>query len=1179
MSWLKQISDRRAGISPEQQADAAKKKSAEATAKKEAPAFDTSVFEGVLSSEKVINEHGAVLKNTLPEMQALSQRAETLPAWRAVAFNHATERFYGVLHRQLSALPAKDRVEAAKISIEAMTDLVRWTGRPDILSPSMNAYSDLTAWASRPIPGKAPLTLEELTQISDLASRTVRSVAPAIEGRSGLASGFNVLPALIAQIEKGAGEANIKDRLAVWEKVVSYIGTASPREALDQVIVAQLSRFLADGLKQHPKNIDLALAAATKAAHAEHQDFAKVSREHAQLVREPIRSALVEMIDQNPAGPPALFAAIDGFAQSVHASGAADPAVLENVAKLLRLIGGTPVARRILEHLSPSFANLANTPGGQAGLAVAANAASLDEVPAAIVSMRLSMLGRKDDFEVSKILEQNEGADAVRLSLAALPYLENAQLARPILRALAAYGDRGDPEAYAKVAARFAVAYPALANAVGAEMVEAAALNVSSVFLGETLLAKQAQDLATIARSAAGMGVNMPVASILMPDLDKRPGLFTLLDKAAFRYDPVPYLWPLLRSINEAQLEDPAHRLELSKLAIRLASEIGKLDRDPAKLVAQVQADFKAALLQGENLHFAIKGGSSVNVRAGGARPQKVFADQPAALRFAREHPSLPPELLFTAGIHLSNEQVTWMTDQLNNSRSRANNRVLRDAVFGAITAQRTDFVEALRTSRSPSSAIAAALVLAANETRAGQAVPFDRLIEGLNAGRDPASEIDAERSKAALDAIGLNAADGIEVDPQGLEILKKHQPAIQALFAFMPDGQVKWQPAQNTVLKEKIAGVLSSIIKGEWPDPKYNDALADAHLEGLSDRAKALWASEGVTGAAAKPIEATPEIIEASFLLRGLRDGLVKEVTLAGVPGMKLEWNEATRDALRAAVEIHRTALYEVKKGSPDHRSHSGALKPIRDCLSVLELKLHLDKMLEGGAADPVQMLLDAKPLVSSARSAAKRLGGKSCATALARVQLATPEVIKSTRQGVFAADEDRLEAYFTSFGGSCLNPENGSNRGGLAELMASAQYKMGRIMDGEKCEGRAILRLLKVEAGNGYNGHALYSDMPVLPTAWGTAAAKDKKELYYRHLIHKAWSMGIPFFTKDPVAKEVAKTLGVEPVDTNIKVTIAAGHTGLHHNQGIGDYWAPPGANGVHVANYNYSMIMPPA
>ncbi len=1158
MSWIKEISDRRRGITPEAPGEAAKKKSAEAPAVK-VPAFDASIFEGVLSSEKVINEHGAVLKNALPQMEKLSQRAGSLPVWRAVSFGHASERFYGGLHRQLSALPVKDRVDAAKFSIEAMSDLVGWVGRPDVLSPSMNAYSDLLAWATRPVAGKAPLTFEELKSVAALTAHTVRSVAPAIEGRTGLASGFNVLPVLIAQVEKSAGES--KDRLAVWQKVIAYIGGAAPREALDQVIVAQLSRFLADGLKQHPKDVDAALAFATKAAHLEHKELAKVSHEHAALAPEPLASALREVIDKNPAGPTSLFAELDAFAQLASQAGAA-PEALQSAAKLIRLVADTPVARRVLAQLAKQ------------GLATQVNAEKIEDVPAALVSARLSMLGRAaEEIDTAAVLELNEHADSVRVVLAALPHLDHAQVALPLLRALAQYGDRGDPEAYEKLASRYAVAFVPLLNTLGAERAEAAAFNVASVFLGEALAPAKAQEIANIAATAIGVAPALRIETLLMPDLDKRPGLVSLLAKESFRYDPVQYLWPLLRSLEDAKIGEP-HQSELAKYALQIASEIGKLDRDPAALFAQVQADFKTALLEPEHLHFAIKGGSSVNVRAQGARPQRVFADQPGALRFIREHAGVAPELLFTAGVHLSNEQVTWLMDQVSSSRSRATNRLLRDAVFGAITSQRTDFIEALRTSRSPSPAIAAALLLAANETRAGNAVPYDRLIEGLNAGRDPAVEIETERSKAALDAIGLNALAAVDADPEGLEVIKKHQAAIKALFAFIPDAGSKWAPAQNLVLKQKLSDVLASILKGEWPDPKYSDELAQAHLAGLSPRAKAIWAGEGVTAAAAKPLEATPEILEASFLLRGLREGLVKEIEL----GDGVEWNVASRDKLRAEVEVHRAALYETKKGTPQHREHSTALKPVRDHLAVIELKLHLDAMIEKGAPDPVTMLLDAKALGGPARAAAKRLGGKSCATALARVEMATPDVIKSPRQGVFVADEDRLEAYFTSFGGSCLNPADGSNRGGLAELMASAQYKMGRIMDGDKCEGRAILRLLKVEAGNGYNGHALWSDMPVLPTNWGAAAALDKKQLYYRHLIQKAWSMGVPFFTKDPVAKTVATELGSPPVETNIKVTIAAGHTSLHHNQGIGEYWAPPGANGVHVANYNFAMIMPP-
>ena len=88
-----------------------------------------------------------------------------------------------------------------------------------------------------------------------------------------------------------------------------------------------------------------------------------------------------------------------------------------------------------------------------------------------------------------------------------------------------------------------------------------------------------------------------------------------------------------------------------------------------------------------------------------------------------------------------------------------------------------------------------------------------------------------------------------------------------------------------------------------------------------------------------------------------------------------------------------------------------------------------------------------------------------------------------------MFAADESRIDAFLTAFGGSCIHPSTGFNRASLTELVVSSQYKMGRIMDGEKCIGRTIFRLLKVKLPNGYDGYALRMDKPVLPTNWSTS------------------------------------------------------------------------------------------
>jgi hypothetical protein len=205
--------------------------------------------------------------------------------------------------------------------------------------------------------------------------------------------------------------------------------------------------------------------------------------------------------------------------------------------------------------------------------------------------------------------------------------------------------------------------------------------------------------------------------------------------------------------------------------------------------------------------------------------------------------------------------------------------------------------------------------------------------------------------------------------------------------------------------------------------------------------------------------------------------------------------------------------------------------------------------------------------------------------------LQAAPPVVKRSPRQGIYAADDDSLESWVTSFDAGCIASKTGQNRPAQVEYISGAQYRMLRVCNGDVGLTRSMYRLYKTQM-QGYNGHAIWMDAPMIVNR-GQQPTADHYVLAFKHGIKKALAMGVPFMFSGPQGNQAAQQLGLQVQQMQVTMSIDKGNTGLHQCQGIvgGHYFVawpslhgcgyktvPDEAQLTYDQAYNVSVIMPP-
>lgn len=1131
-------------------------------------------------SEKVLAQAGASFKGAIPDLTAIAALTDRLEPHRGAQLGRALDTFYQRLGKDLARAPAEDRKGAAEATIKALRGVVEHIHHEDLLGPAVSSMTDLVRYFAASIPGREPLSGRAIAEAAVAAKVAMIAVLDALDGRVGAASALNVFPNLVWQLENVAPLAGAA-RFNRWKDVAAFVGEVLPRARIDQVEVAELAARVAVALEKEPRGaLDRVrgevLAAGALALGPARAQLGQVPANLA--VDQPSGAAFTMMsramtvvLDANPQGPGSIGAAIEELAgRTFDLTPAAQPAQVAAwaaIAGILTRAAKTPAAQAMVRFVAENLALLIAEPRALRELErPEAGAGALVSALVRAQAARLGMDTRKLDASLAK-LDALPEAPRVAAALAILrqPRLAEDATGPALVEAIAEHAPGIGHEALALFASRFVTAFGPLANHLGADRATPVAAALARGNLGEPLDPARAAAVSELAATVLAAMPDAPLSRLIGDDAERRPGLLTLSNAAAYRFPPSGLLPGLLGLLRDVRAPADA-KLELARQLLFLSGELGRLDRDTGKMVQVIQRDWRAALADPGALHFAVKAGGSIGVRAGGAR--KNDAPDQAAVRFLREHAALPPELAMTAGINFTTEQMTWLLGQVTSTRSRAQVRNIRDGLFAAMEAGRPELVEALRTSRSSPAAISGTLAFIAAEYRGGRLgqVPFDAILAGLAAGDDPAAALERERAQAALGQLNLQGLNAGRADTKGLETLKKALPDVRGILQVLPEnGNAYGVPASR--LRDPFLACLRAVADGTWPAVRYEGEIAKRQLAKLTPEQRAIWAQESITPLRAEaPPPAGPELTEALTLLRGLGPALRKEVKLPAIEGLPpLAFDVETRDRLRAELDRTSAELHGQVKGSQEHRDLSRRVGPISASLGVIELALALDDARARAAQDPVGTLNRLRPLLSAGAAAARKLQARGSADAMKRIVETAPEVKQSPRAGVYAADEDALDAFVTAFDGGCMRAQGGGNQGGQIEFITSPQYKMLRVCNGEAGVTRSIIRLLDVELPN-YKGMALWIDGPYT-TNRGGAPSVEMWRLAYKHALNKARAMGIPLMYgpigygggKDQGAPAMQEA-GAVSQQVNAKVSFDRGPTGFHHCQSLlGDqsYW----------------------
>lgn len=1177
-------------------------------------------FRGLHVAEKVLRQHGASFTPVVAEMEAIQARIGGMDELRGKQAGRALTAFYAKVGALLADTPVADRPKAAKAAVKEGLALVEHVAYDDLVAPALAAMTDLLGYAKKNVDG-AKAARAAVTELLEL-----------IDGRTGATSVLNVYPNIVWHLENSAPLVRSAERFERWGAIARAIAEVLPRSKLDQVDVTNLATLITDELEKKPKDHAGALERAAKRSKEGSAGLYQQLRAEVEVLPagvqagtpasaafESIAKAIIAVADANPTGPASLSKALAELLTTAAQTRGADAERQqgwEAIGAVIRGAARTSSIEALVQCLAAQGPRLL---ANRAAAAELAAGAELKNLPRALLRASSTAMGidvnRPDLKEGIAHLLKLRPTAALQAVIAAAGSLGAGAEPAALFWATAQFGATSPVsgvEAVQTFLARYTTILPLLRPQLGDAKALPTAYAVARANLVEGLPAARAEQIAELCVQIAQAAPDAPLPELMADDANRRAGIISLSNTENLRWQaPAQYLVRLLPQLAAVALPASA-KLTLTRHAMSIAAEVAKLDRDPNTIWNRVVQDWNSALGQPNALYFGIRGGKAVDVRAnlGGL-------EDGAAVRFLREHAVLPPELAFTASIRLSPEQIGWLRDFLTTERSRMQVRNVRDTIFTALDLNRLNFIDALRTTKAPRGVVARITTFVAAEMRGGRAnaIPFDALMQGLAKGEDPMPAIERARlgggegavqQPGAVDAVAvmdLMGMGNVKADPETIASMKRALPDLQALLAGLPaGGQV--QGAPSSLYRDPILASLQSMVDGTWPAIKYDNEAGRRALEGLTPEQKAIWMDEWVTpaneqaGAAPpqmRPITATnpAALADAMVLLQGLAKALPIEAKLGAVGMPPLAFDQASADRLRAEVEVIREQIHAAEKGTPKHRDLSTKIGPLSVNLAVIELQLALEAVAQGGEADPAKTIVELLPLLQAAVSPARKLGARGSSEAIKRVLEVAPEppapVKRNPRRGIYAADEDNLEAWVTSFDAGCIGSKGGQNRMSQAEFISGAQYKMLRVCTDNNGVTRSMFRLYKVDMP-GYKGHAIWMDAP-MHVARGHNPTQEMYVLAYKHGLKKAMAMGVPFMFSSQHGNQAAQAAGLPVQQMAVKMSIDRGNTGLHHAQGIqgGQYFvAWPIAQGCGYRNaadasntyeqaYNFSVVMP--
>jgi len=1170
VNWLGKISQNRVqgrGQDPVAQGVAAK--------------VDPAKLKATLVSDKVLKKYGAALAPAAGDMQAIARAGGDLTSHRVKQFSNAVDQFYSALGRSTDQLEPDVREAVIKASMGAMRQVVESLAQHPDLMPAMAALSSLLEPR-----GKHDA---DPRAHAEAAKKSVLDVVSRFESRLGTSSVLFGFRNLVEGYESSSEGLTAGRRPEIWQAVTDYLEQVVPRPGCNQGQLGIITGLFMRAVRETPDDPKRALQSASQAALEPHVGTVNALLEQLQVepanlqpgspgktAFESMQWALQSVVGNNPAGPEEVFGAIEllqgKLPQAAQTANPEEAKGYQALGKILELAGSTSAVQAVLSYAAQKLPGLVTHAGSRAVLVRAARMQKPESVAPLLLQAHLATLGRNaDDPALAAALDKIgrlPPAPALRSALALLPHVHQ-NYAGPLADALFVESRTADSsEALDAFVTRFVAGFAQMRNQ-GADMGPVAAALARSG--SGNIVPQVAVQLAQNVNNLKARLPDTPIAKVLEQGRNGEAGLIGLSQNGNFLHQPLPVLNSMLEAVSQAGAKKDASADV--RIAMSITEQLCQLDRNPAQTdLAQVREDFSAALADAKAFTSAAPGAPAKSAGA-----------------FAAAHPDFPIELVFTAGRHLNKPQMQWLQSELSSTRSHAYKRSLRDMVLGVVKADRKDFLDTLIASGADRAAKTRAVEFISVQHRTNQApqAPWDALVEGLKAGKDPVDEIEGQKAMAAMGAVGLDALP--KVDPEGMAVLAKAGKQLKNFLAFNFGNFGK----PKEYFTEPLMAAIRSQADGSWPAPKYESESAKVHLAPLQPEQLDVWKTAGVSGAAAPAPIDPAQIEEPLQLLSGLARTLTQHVSIKGKGFEDIGWSQDSFKKLSGQYEQLIGELRNGQKGSKAHRARSKKIGPIRDRLALLELQLELKKHFtkDGLKGDGAAAFRALRPLAQAALPSLRKQGANGFIQAIEGVLDAGPPPSAPTaaRAGSYVADDDSLDAWLMAFGGGCLHPENGHNRAALVEYMTGSQYRIVRAFKDDKQVSRSFMRLHRIDAGNGYKGLALTIDPPMAGSAG--APGPQERDAMYRHALKKASAMGLPLFIRGNDLDAAAQEQGLAVHKGQTKVYVHKGMTGMHQSEGLGNYWVSwPGMTGHNYGNcriqgdpaeaelnLNFSIIMP--
>jgi glutamyl-tRNA synthetase len=1104
---------------------------------------------------KVAAEHGTALAGCVDDLARFATLLEArCPVTEQAQLEGMRDRYFGALARALGQVPEGDRPMMAQRASNAMLALVENTAPRDLGYAALSAVVALAQSDARLVAqGKlASDPARELEAFPGLA-REVGFLAEQLGYGPGTSTALFLLGNIAGQVERYADKLTAEKRQQMLQLVAAFIVESTPSSGLTQGLATELSGAVATALTQTPE-IVAALRAAGDLVRAEHRP--EVDRSLQQLSAKPPRGlgkgparkaydsfahGLKKIAEAHPTGPAEMYAALEDLRQQAIAGLASDPAslapALEELAKLLARMAGTRGVEPLIAATTKTLRLgldksrtkevaqiLSATVGAPdpavaaAGLVQAAIAAHgqipgddpglndelgrLRKLPAAQAFGIAAAVATLADKHVQELRQCEDAWTRLQYKVVA----DDPELV-PVLRYLVDTADgvgRGESaDALRDRASCFCRLVTTMQKeSVRPEKARALAEKITTHTWNESL---DESCLTYVVGDVCRHLPDVPLDLVFEPDTPTKPSALRFVNpKIRYNHQPNQMLGPMLADIQQLHAE-PSRSLALARVAFAVSAGLGAIEGQiSGHLQQRVITDWATAVANPQSLKWAAAGRKAVDIRA-----QKTV-DLAA---YFEAHKALPPEVMCTAGLHLTPAQMAWLIDNISAAHTRETIRGWRNFILACVDFKRLDLVEAARTSASSPQAILAAASYIGREYRGGASADtlrLDAILAGLKAGGDPMAAICAGNVQSVIK--GLNLERLGRLDPQGMAEIRRCAEPISNILAHLSEEhrltvtEGHWErDVDYAAMRAPFMKVVESVAVGSWPNEKYDTAVGRRLLSGSTPEGEAAWRTRLVTsaGAGAEVATATAHA-EVVRLLDELKRELPREVSLSG-PSLprKLNWDKASQKRLQALHQEQVRKLHDLHKGAAGYGQAVQSLTSIRHALRILNLYLAIADPATTERSSP-QNFGPLRPLLAEAQVSLKTLAA-STSTAMARELLFRAADLQQTPQaGAHAVDDDGLEMLLKSTEGGCIS-HSGSYRFVLVSASADAHTRPMQVLEGDQLKARGLFHYVRAKLPD-YKGkvlvlHAVKAD-----------SGERYLELMHRHAIAKARSMKVP-------------------------------------------------------------------